>query len=222
VKPGPYPPPSCVLCGCCIPVCPQGLRRISGVEYSAENLAKKLLRDASYLENSGGGYTISGGEPTAQAEFLLELLERLKGSHRAMETSGVCPAEVFSAITEKLELILMDIKLTDPEKHARFTGADNALVLHNLELLKNSGKPHIVRVPVIPGVNDDDVHYGSIADLLKDDKSLIQVELLPYHKTAGAKYSMFNMEYRPEFDTERTPNLNTGAFLSRNVPIAVI
>ena len=221
-KPSPLPSHDCTVCGGCIPICPMGLRRISGTEYTAEDLAKRLLRDAAYLESNGGGYTISGGEPTGQGEFLVELLERLRGSHRAIETSGFCTAELFSAVLEELELALIDIKLMDRENHLNFTGGDNTGILENVEILKRSLRPHIVRIPVIPAVNDNEENFRAVADFLSDDKALLRVELLPYHRTAGAKYNMLNMEYRPEFDVEQAPNLNTGIFLSRNIPCFVV
>jgi pyruvate formate lyase activating enzyme len=199
-----------------------GLRRISGTKYTAEELAKRLLKDASYLESNGGGYTMSGGEPTGQGEFLLELLGRLRGSHRAIETSGYCSSGLFAAVLEELELVLMDLKVMDPENHRRFIGTDNTCILENVELLKRSLKPHIIRIPIIPGVSDTEENYRAIAELIKDDKSLVQVELLPYHKTAGAKYSMLSMEYQPGFDVDQVPNLNISQFLSGNVPWLVI
>ena len=216
------PPKDCNLCGRCISVCPQGIRRISGAEYTATDLANMLLRDAPYLKNNDGGYTVSGGEPTAQGEFLLELLGKLRGNHRVMETSGFCSGELFREVLEELELVLMDIKLINPEKHRYYTGVDNSLILENLKLLKRSGKPHIIRIPVIPAVNDCEENYNAIAELLHDNKNLLQVELLPYHKTAGAKYGMLNMEYNPEFDTERMPYLNITGFTSRNIPCSVL
>ena len=221
-KSSPFPPKDCNNCFRCISVCPQGIRRLCGVEYTAENLAKKLLRDSSYLKKTNGGYTMSGGEPTGQGEFLLELLERLRGNHRAMETSGFCSSHLFSAILKELELVIMDIKLTDRKKHLDYIGVDNTSILENLELLKISGKPHIIRIPCIPGVNDNDGNFETIADLLHDDKNLIKVELLPYHKTAGAKYCMLNIEYQPGFNVEQAPSFNTSTFLSQNIPCSVI
>jgi pyruvate formate lyase activating enzyme len=199
-----------------------GQRRVSGTECTAEDLAERLLRDAAYLESNGGGYTISGGEPTGQGEFLVELLERLRGSHRAVETSGFCSVELFSTVLEELELILVDIKLMDRENHLYFTGVDNTGILENVEILKRSLKPHIIRIPVIPSVSDDEENFRAIADFLSDDKTLLRVELLPYHITAGAKYKMLNMEYRPEFDTAQAPNMNTAVFLSRNIPCFIV
>lgn len=165
---------------------------------------------------------MSGGEPTGQGEFLLELLERLRGNHRAMETSGFCKDQLFSTLLQELELVIMDVKLINSESHIHLTGVDNKSILENLELLKGSGKPHIIRIPCIPGITDSEDNLNAIADLLLDDKGILKVELLPYHKTAGAKYSLLNTEYNPGFDAEQIPNLNTGIFLSRNIPCSIL
>jgi pyruvate formate lyase activating enzyme len=215
-------PAACVLCGRCLSRCPQGLRRIAGEEYTAEALAERLLRDGPYLKANGGGYTLSGGEPAFQGDFLLELLGLLRGEHRAVETSGCCSGELFSAILGETELVLLDLKSPDPDIHRRYTGADNRPVLENLERLKSSGRAHIIRIPVIPGVNDSPGQYRAAAELLKDDNSLVRVELLPYHKTAGAKYGMLQMDYRPGFDVDKEPCMDKEAFLARGIPCAVI
>jgi pyruvate formate lyase activating enzyme len=215
-------PDACILCGGCVHRCPRGLRRITGEAYSPEGLAKKLLREDTYLKANGGGYTLSGGEPTFQGDFLLELLGQLQGSHRAVETSGCCSGELFSAVLGETELILLDLKAVDPELHRRYTGSDNRMILENLERLKSSGRPHIIRIPVIPGVNDTEENYHAAAELLRDDGSLVTVELLPYHKTAGAKYGMLRMEYRPDFDVEQNPHMDREIFLSRGITCRVV
>jgi pyruvate formate lyase activating enzyme len=213
---------SCTCCGRCVSVCPLALRRIAGLEYDAEELAVKLLRNAAYLASVGGGFTVSGGEPAAQAEFLLELLSRLRGNHRALETSAYCSTETFSSLLKETELVLMDVKLADAEAHRRWTGKDNGLILKNLECLKESGKPFIIRIPVIPGVNDGADNFNATAELLEGSRSLVKVELLPYHKTAGAKYTMLGLEYRPGFDVERKAAMDTGAFVSRHIPCEIV
>jgi pyruvate formate lyase activating enzyme len=215
-------PGACIFCGRCVRRCPLGLRRIAGEEYTAEILAKKLLRNDGYLKTNGGGYTLSGGEPAFQGDFLLELLGYLRGSHRAVETSGYCSGELFSAILGETELMLMDLKAADPEIHKRYTGVDNRVILENLEGLKSSGRPHIIRIPVIPGVNDTEQNYRATAELLKDDRSLIQVELLPYHKTAGSKYNMLGITYQPGFDVGQNPFMDRGIFLAEGIPCTVI
>jgi pyruvate formate lyase activating enzyme len=185
-------------------------------------LSEKLLRDGPYLKANGGGYTLSGGEPAFQGDFLLELLGYLRDYHRAVETSGHCPGELFSAILEETELLLLDLKSADPGIHERYTGVSNQIILENLERLKSSGRAHIIRIPVIPGVNDSPEQYHAAAELLKGDSGLIRVELLAYHKTAGAKYGMLGIKYQPGFDTDKKPYMDTDIFLSRGIPCVVL
>jgi len=209
---------TCTACGACVRACPQGLRKICGTVWEAEKLAAKLLRDADYLRREGGGVTFSGGEPTGQPEFLLEMLDRLSAMHRAVETSGYCGEAVFRALLERVDYVMMDVKLIDPERHKHFTGVSSELILANLERLKVSGVPFRIRIPVIPGVNDSAENFGATADRLVGARNLETVELLPYHVTAGAKYEMVGRSYRPEFDERRAPNLDMEPFLTRGIP----
>lgn len=203
---------TCTACGRCIRACPQGLRKLCGKRYTAQELAQKLLRDKDYLAAMSGGVTFSGGEPTGQPEFLLETLDRVAGMHRAIETSGYCSGSVFEAVLARVEYVMMDLKLMDPEQHRHYTGVSNEPILENLERLKKSGRPFRIRIPVIPGVNDSDENFEQTALRLLDAENLEQVELLPYHVTAGAKYEMVGLSYQPEFDTAAAPNLNTELF----------
>ena len=203
---------SCTSCGLCVRACPQGLRKICGKRYLAEDLAAKLLRDRDYLAAQGGGVTFSGGEPTMQAEFLLELLERTASMHRAIETSGYCSGNVFDAILARIDYVMMDLKLADAALHRQYTGVSNEPILENLDRLKKSGRPFRIRIPVIPGVNDSEDNFEQTARLLTDAPALEQVELLPYHVTAGAKYEMVGLHYQPTFDTGCTPQLRTEIF----------
>lgn len=192
----------CVACGECVEVCPLHLRHIAGQEYSAEELAEEILKNSAYYARCGGGVTFSGGEPLMQAEFLSETLDRLPGIHRAIETSGFCSGESFRQIVEKLDYVIMDIKLFDREKHKRYVGADNEIILANAEYLCAGDKPFTVRIPMIPGVNDTRENLEQTASFLKGARALEKVELLPYHKTAGAKYAMVGREYSPDFDPD--------------------
>lgn len=207
----------CVNCGECVLACPNGLRRIAGTRWTAEKLAGKLLKSADYLNAQGGGVTFSGGEPTAQSEFLLEMLERLSSMHRAIETSGYCRSDVFSEIVGRTDYIMMDLKVMDSDTHLKYTGVRNELILENLEVLKSSGKPFRIRIPVIPGVNDSEENFRRTAEALRDAENLEIVELLPYHVTAGAKYEMIDEIYSPEFDTSAKPDLNMKPFLDLGI-----
>ena len=178
---------------------------ICGRKVEAKDLAADLLKNREFFEMNGGGVTFTGGEPTMQADFLCEVMDLLPGVHKAIETSGYCKPEVFKRILDRLDLVLFDIKHTDPQQHKRWTGVDNAPILANLETLKRSGKPFVVRVPLIPGVNDSLENMEATRDLVKDAPGLQRLELLRYHKTAGAKYPKVDMEYSPAFDTDAEP-----------------
>lgn len=209
---------TCTACGRCIRACPNGLRKLCGTRYTAQELANKLLRDAAYLDSVGGGITLSGGEPTGQPEFLLELLDRTAAMHRAIETSGYCGEAVFSSMLARIDYVMLDLKLIDEERHRHYTGVSNAPILENLERLKKSDKTFRIRIPVIPGVNDSDENFEQTAQLLTDAKGLELIELLPYHVTAGAKYEMVGRRYQPEFDTTAAPRLNTEPFRKYGLP----
>ena len=210
-------PEQCILCGRCIKVCPNNLRKICGEKYTPEKLASRLLKDREYLEMLGGGVTFSGGEPSMQAQFVVETVRLLEGMHCAVETCGFCSPAVFEEMIGAMDYILMDLKLIDSEQHKKYTGVGNAPILRNLKQLKASGKPFRIRIPVIPGVNDSEENFAATAELLKGCRTLEKVELLPYHKTAGAKYSMVNMEYAPAFDIGAAPALNTELFESYGI-----
>lgn len=210
-------PEKCRVCGSCVRVCPAGLRKICGIETEAQELAERLQKDSDYLKSVGGGVTFSGGEPLAQPEFLLECIQKLPGIHKAIETSGYCSEKWYSRIIHELDYIIMDLKLINEEEHIRYTGVSNAKILRNLESLKDSGKPFRIRIPVIPGVNDTDENFRATADLLKNADRLEKVELLPYHQTAGAKYSMVNKTYSPQFNAGQKPYINQDIFKENKI-----
>lgn len=194
---------SCVACGKCIPVCPLHLRSISGEVLTSEELVSRIRRNSDYYARYGGGVTFSGGEPLLQAAFLLEVLEQLPDLHKAIETSGYCRPETFCKVTEKLDYIMMDLKLMEPKLHRKYTGVDNQVILQNAKQLCKGEKPFVIRIPVIPGVNDNEANFRATAQWLQGARMLQKVELLPYHKTAGAKYAMIGKSYEPLFDPEK-------------------
>ena len=173
----------CQGLGRCLHACPMGLVEELGKVWDAETLAKRLLRDADLFESSGGGVTLSGGEPLLQHEFAVELL-RLLPVHKAIETSGYATEQVFARVIAEVDFVMMDLKLIDPALHRRYCGVDNAPILRNFERLRQSGKPYLVRVPLIPNITDTDENLREIAALVGDSP----VELLPYNRMAGAKY----------------------------------
>ena len=201
----------------------KGERSICGEIYSPKELAAKLLRNEDIFKMNGGGVTFTGGEPLSQAQFLLEVLEELDGRiHTAIETSGYAPMEVFREVIGKVDLVMMDIKMVDPELHRKWTGKSNSLILNNLNILVASGRPFIARIPLIPGVNDDKENLEATAALLEGTTGLQRVELLPYHKTAGAKYPMVGRDYIPGFNTDIPPRLDTGPFEKKNIKTMIL
>jgi len=186
--------PECKDFGRCIHACPHGCLSIAGEEIAAEELAERLLKYADILKAMGGGITISGGEPLLQSEFVRELTGKLKGVHKALQTSGYASLETYQKVVSGFDYILQDIKLADRDAHIKYTGVDNDNILRNIEWLKNSGKAFVFRVPLIPGITDTEENLRGIGTLVGDHR----VELMPYNELAGAKYPMVGMEYSLE------------------------
>lgn len=182
-------------------------RTVCGCEIMSGELAGKLLLNKDVYAMSGGGVTLTGGEPLMLAAFAAEVLAALQagGVHTAVETSGYAAPEVFRRVAGHAGLVLFDVKHTGPEQHRRWTGVDNAPVLRNLAWLCASGRPFVVRIPLIPGVNDTRENMLRTCLLVKDAPGLGRVGLLRYHKTAGAKYAMVGRTYAPAFDPEAGP-----------------
>ena len=183
-------------------VCPLNLRHIVGEKLSSEELVAKIRKNSDYYHRYGGGITFSGGEPLMQADFLMEVLTEIQDLHCAIETSGYCEAKKFKEVISYMDYVMMDLKLMDPVKHRKYTGLDNSTILNNAKILFEGETPFVIRIPVIPGVNDNEENYRETAKWIAGAKHLVKVELLVYHKTAGAKYAMIGKEYKPRFDTE--------------------
>ena len=199
----------------------KGRKELCGYRIGADELARKLLRDKDLYRDSGGGVTFSGGEPLMQAPFLCEVMDLLPGVHKTVETSGYASAEAFGNVLRKADLMLFDVKLVDPARHRRYTGVDNARILENLETLKASGKPFVARIPLIPGVNDTVENMEATARLLQGAEGLQRVELLRYHKTAGAKYPMVGLPYNPPFDEQKEPEIHD-MFTGKGIQLLVL
>lgn len=183
--------PDCVGLDRCRHQCTVGALSLSGIRWEADALAKKLRGYESMLASMGGGITLSGGEPLYQPEFTVVLLEKLSGMHRAIQTSGYASETVFRNVLSHTDFVMMDVKLADPEQHKEYTGVDNAPILRNLKILQESGKNHLLRTPLIPGITDTPENLRSIAELAGDSP----VELLSYNPFAGAKYAQLGEVY---------------------------
>jgi len=157
----------------------------------------EIERDIAFYDESDGGVTFSGGEPLSQQRFLLALLCacRERDIHTAVDTCGFAPWEAFDSIRERVGLFLYDLKLMHDEEHRKFTGVSNELVLRNLQALSQRGHHIILRVPVIPGINDDDENVRQVGAFAAGLPHLARVDLLPYHHTAMSKYGRLDKSY---------------------------
>jgi pyruvate formate lyase activating enzyme len=162
--------------------------------YTVPELLRELERDLTYYDRSGGGVTLSGGEPLAQARFVLDLLRacRQRDLHTALDTCGLADPGALAAAASLTDLILYDIKHLDTAAHRQWTGADNQRILDNLELLEKLPVPVWIRLPVIPGVNDDDEHLEALVELLVATR-FRRISVLPYHRIADAKYQRLGL-----------------------------
>lgn len=194
----------CQCCGACVEACYNKVLKIYGVKMSTEEMIKIVLRDVPYYERSGGGLTISGGEPMSQFDGTLELLKRAKekGLHTCLDTSGFASTERYEQIMPYVDLFLLDYKLTDMEKHKTYTGVPNDLIKENLDMLCRNGALIYLRCPIIPGINDDDEHFAAIAMLSQKYESILQVNVMAYHDMAKGKVKHIGQTYAlPELKT---------------------
>lgn len=180
----------CDLCGACVAACPHDALLIYGYPAQMDEILAVLRKDRPYFEASGGGLTISGGEPLHQYDFTLELARRAReeGFHVAVETSGVASADRIRRLVRYVDLFLYDYKLSDPQAHERLVGAPLSLVLENLALLSELGSTITLRCPIIPGFNDTDDHFAEIARIAKAHAGVRDVEVLPWHNWGTEKY----------------------------------
>jgi pyruvate formate lyase activating enzyme len=198
----------CTNCGKCIEACVYGARRFYGEKKTVEEVYREVTRDIPFYRNSGGGVTASGGEPLLQADFVAELFKRLRenGVHTCLDTCGYADADAWEKVLPYTNLVLYDLKLMDPKSHRRWTGKSNEKILGGIKLAAESKVPVIVRIPVIPGVNDSEENMKAIARFC-NDISINEINLLPYHRFGESKYAMLDRRYdlgdlrRPE-DTE--------------------
>jgi pyruvate formate lyase activating enzyme len=180
----------CTLCGQCAEVCPTLATEMSGRYRSVDELLGIIEKERPFFDQSGGGVTFSGGEPMQQPEFLSELLEACgrKHIHRAVDTSGFVKTETLLRVAKSTDLFLYDLKMMDPDRHKRYTGVDNRLILDNLKALAASGAAIQVRIPLIGGVNDDSANLEATAAFVAALPGAKKaVNLLPYHDVARGK-----------------------------------
>lgn len=166
---------------------------IIGREATVSEVMKEVIKDLVFFEESNGGVTFSGGEPLMQPDFLLSLLNKSKESnlHTTLDTAGCTSLDIIKKIASQIDLFLYDIKLISDDKHKEYTGSSNEQILKNLEYLSKNNYNIIIRVPIIPTVNDSKEEMDKIANYIKK-LQIIRVELLPFHKIGDEKYRKLN------------------------------
>lgn len=193
-----YEKQRCSGCFSCAENCPSQALFVCGKEKTIEETMEELMADCALYEKSGGGVTFSGGEATMQSGFVTELANALKvkGISLALDTCGYCEPEQFRRVAEPMDLVLFDIKHSDSRRHKELTGAENGLILENLFFLEKAGKRIHIRIPVIPGYNDDEENMERTAELLASLNQVEEVALLGYHKLGLSKVIPFGDRQR--------------------------
>ncbi len=183
--------------GACAQACPAGARQLAGRWMTVSGVLAEVAKDQVFFDQSGGGVTISGGEPLMQPEFVEELLAacRARRIRTALDTCGLAQPEVVERIRPLVDLFLYDLKLMDQAGHLKYTGVKNDRILENLATLAEAGSAVIVRVPVIPGVNDDGDNLDRLAGFMTAH-GLRDVDLLPYHRIGSDKYQRLHLTWR--------------------------
>ena len=173
----------CDLCGKCAEACLYDAMQIVGYEATVEDLVREVEKDRVFYEQSGGGVTVSGGDPLAQSAFLEALLEalRVRNIRTAVDISGFSSNGALDRIAARTDLVLYDLKVMDDARHGALTGVSNAPILENLRRLAANGTEIWVRIPLLAGVNDDDKNIEETATFLKSLGKVRNVGLLPYH-----------------------------------------
>jgi glycyl-radical enzyme activating protein len=186
---------ACAVCGACVKVCPTEALTLTGETLAVEAVMDEVLRDRPFYTRSGGGMTLSGGEPLAQPAFALELLRaaHAAGIDTCIETSGFGAWKDLAALIPHTRLFLYDLKDTDDQRHRIWTGVSLASILDNLSRLHTAGASIILRLPIIPGVNDQPDHFDAVASLVRRHPGIRGVEILPYHAMGLSKTDRFGL-----------------------------
>lgn len=186
----------CAACGDCAEVCPSRALELVGREFTCEEVLEQVLRDRLFYESSGGGMTLSGGEPLLQIDLAEALLSEAKnaGIHTAVETTGHMTFDRLARVIPHTDLFLYDLKETNDSMHRRFTGVPPKSILENLKKLHDTGASILVRLVIVPGLNDRHDHFEEVARIVKPLTGLLGVEVMPYHGLGISKRERFGFE----------------------------
>ncbi|MFW5741167.1 MAG: glycyl-radical enzyme activating protein [Myxococcota bacterium] len=192
---------TCEACGTCCEVCPTGALEVIGNSTTADALLEEVRKDRVFYDASGGGVTLSGGEPLSQPGVVTSFAARCKldGIHVALDTCGHVPWERFEQVSPFTDLVLFDLKIFDPARHREATGVDNAQLLDNARALSARGVPMWIRTPLVPGLTSDDENLRAIGTFIRDHLPSVQRwELLAYTNLGLPKYRRLGIPYRLE------------------------
>ena len=199
----------CVNCGQCAAVCVTEARILCGKRYSADDVVNEVMKDGVVYNNTGGGITLGGGDFIYYPDFTCILLEKCKyyNLHTVIETSGYCSWKHIESIARLVDLFYYDIKIFDTKKHHDYTGVYNQVIVDNLRKLVEIGKTIVIRIPLVPEVNDDAEEFKKIVQLVASLKTIDIIHILPFHQIGESKYEALGMDYSfkdvPEMDGER-------------------
>ena len=218
----------CTLCGTCVEYCYAEATVMQGKIATVDEVVDEVKKDIPFYENSNGGVTLSGGEPTMQPEFCIAVLEASKKAnmHTALDTSGYTKTEALKEILKYVDLVLYDIKLMDPQEHKKYTGVSNEIIISNLMEIDSLEIPIEIRIPTIPGINDTEDNLSEVCKLVNRVKSIERIRLLPYHRLGEGKYSRLEMEYKlKELETPNKAKMEElvqfiKSRLTRDIPVS--
>lgn len=218
----------CTLCGTCVEHCYAEATVMQGKVVTVEEVIEEVKKDIPFYNNSGGGVTISGGEPTMQPEFCMSILKESKkaGMHTALDTSGFVKYETLREILQYVDMVLYDLKVVDNEKHRSYTGVSNELIISNLLAIDELEIPIEIRMPIIPGYNDSEDDTSSACDLINKLSSVVRIKILPYHRLGEGKYERLGMEYKlkglepPKREHIERLVSNMKSKLKRDIPVS--
>ncbi|UCE18558.1 MAG: glycyl-radical enzyme activating protein [Gemmatimonadota bacterium] len=179
----------CDACKVCVDACNPRALELIGEEMTVAQVMKEIERDEVFYDESGGGVTLSGGEPLMQPDFSQDILKSCKELmiHTTLDTCGYVQSDLFSRICEHVDLVLYDLKVVDDKKHMALTGVSNEIIVANLKELSRSGRNYIVRFPVVPGANDDEKDILEFGELVSSLSNVNSVSILPYHNAGDEK-----------------------------------
>jgi len=187
----------CKLSGYCVSVCPTGSIEFTGESKSVSEIMEVILKDKLFYEKSGGGITLTGGEPLFQPEFSIAILKNCKKNniHTTIETSLFCRKEILDMFTEYVDLFIVDMKIANSDQHIKYTGKNNETIRDNFSYLAESGKEILVRIPLIPEITDTEKNLNDITEFVNSFKKEIHIEFLDYNTLAENNYKRLNIPF---------------------------